>query len=59
MFTRKTTECSKHFRHIAIEKNTLSELYQDFSDIFNSHSSKLEGGDGGGGEGVCMPWKLN
>ena len=25
-FTGKTTECSKHLRHIAIEKNILSEL---------------------------------
>ena len=25
-FTRKTTECSKHLRHIAIEKDILSEF---------------------------------
>ena len=30
-FTGKTTECSKHLRHIAIEKNILSELKMNFS----------------------------
>ena len=32
-FTRKTTECSKHWRHVAIEKNILSELNRCFFEI--------------------------
>ena len=57
-FTGKTTECSKHLRHIAIDKYTLSELYKDFSEIFNSHSPKLEGGGGGGMHALKAQLKL-
>ena len=33
MFTGKTTECSKHLHHIALEKDILAELYKGIFQI--------------------------